>query len=358
MKRKHIHILIAVLSVLALLVAFLVIYSLIPPKKTSQGLVFELSADGKSYMVADMDNHWVRAVVVPAEHEGKPVTVIDAYAFQNCWRLESIDLPDTLEKVHAGAFKGCARLREILLPDTVDSIGARAFYGCTGLVSVSIPAGVELQIGAFEDCTNIKNITLPTGLLGAIPSEKLENVVLNGGEHIHELSFMGYKNLRSITIPASIEKIEHLAFNGCEKLEAVYIEDLAAWCEIEFAESDANPLRYAKNLYLNGTLVTDLVIPEGTSRIAPRAFDGCASIKSVILPASITELGDHAFRSTGITAIELGEGIESVGKYVFYNCKNLSNIYVVAPAVPDTWSSTWNEGTGAKLHLGKNQPTA
>ena len=358
MKRKHLSILIAVLSVLALLIVGAVIYSLVPPKKTGEGLVFELSADKQSYVVADMENHWARAVVVPAEHQGKPVTIIGAYAFQNCWRLESIDLPDTIEMIHSGAFKDCGRLREILLPDAVDSIGARAFYGCTGLNSISIPAGAQIQIEAFAGCTNIKNATLPTDALGAIPSEKLESVVLNGGDHIHERSFMGYKSLREVTIASSVKSIEHMAFNGCEKLEGVYIEDLAAWCAIEFAESDANPLRFAKALYLNGEKVTSLVIPEGVSRIAPRAFDGCTSIKSVALPTSLTEIGDHAFRGTGIAVIELGEDIESVGKYVFYNCKNLTDIYVAAPAVPNTWSATWKDGTTAKLHFGENQPTA
>lgn len=349
MKKSHLYILIAVIA-LALVVAGIVLYAVIPPKVTSEGLVFELSADKKSYVVTDMDNRWARAVAVPAEYNGKPVSIIGAYAFQNCRRLESIDLPDSIEKVHSGAFKDCVRLREIVLPEKVDTVGARAFYGCRALQSVTVPAGAELQIGAFEGCTNIKNATISADALAAIPSEKLESVVLNGGKHIHERSFMGYTALREITICASIEEIGHLAFNGCEKLERVNIEDLAAWCRIDFAESDANPLRYAKNLYLNGELITKLVIPEGVTEIKARAFDGATGIKLIELPASLSKIGDHAFRGTGIAAITVGEGVTEMGKYVFYNCASLKNIYVDLEEMPNTWSATWSEGVRATIH--------
>lgn len=352
MKKPNLYILIAAI-VLVLCTLGVVLYATLPPKETSNGLVFELNADKKSYAVVDMENRFARAVVVPREHDGKPVTLIDAYAFQNCHRMESISLPDTITAVNMGAFKDCTRLREIHLPDSVRPIGARAFSGCRALTVVTLPAGAELQIGAFEDCNNIKELTASADVIGAIPSEKLEKVVINGGYHIHERTFMGYKNLREITISKSIREIEHLAFNGCEKLERVNIEDLAAWCEISFAESDANPLRYAKNLYLNGTLITELVIPEGVERIAPRAFDGCTGIKLIELPASLTEIGDHAFRGTGIASITIGAGVTEMGKYVFYNCASLTNIYLAVTELPTTWSSYWADGARATVHYGE-----
>lgn len=350
MKKSHLYILLISLAAL-LLIGGIVAFAVLPPKETSSGLVFELSADGKSYVVADMENRFARAVVVPAEHEGKPVTIIGAYAFQNCTRIESIRLPDTIEMIHSGAFKDCKRLRAITLPEGCDSVGARAFFGCTGLLEVTLPVGVELQIGAFEGCRNIESVTAPADMLSAFPSERLARVVINGGDHIHENSFMGYTALREISIPKSIKRIENLAFNDCDSLEGVYIEDLAAFCAIEFGEADANPLRYAKKLYLNGELVTDLVIPEGVTAIAPRAFDGCTSIKSVVLPESLTEIGEGAFRATSIAKIEIGSGVEVVGKYAFYGCSALRDIYLGVSELPNTWSAFWSEGAPATIHF-------
>lgn len=349
-KKSHLYILLISLAFL-LLIGGIVAFAVLPPKPTSNGLVFELSDDGKSYIVADMDNHFTRAVIVPAEHEGKPVTIIGAYAFQNCVRLESIDLPDTIKMIHSGAFKDCARLRAITLPDACESVGARAFYGCTGLLEVTLPSDVELQIGAFEGCRNIKSVTASADAISAIPSERLERVTINGGDHIHESAFMGYSSLCEITIPKSIKRIGNLAFNGCDNLKAVYIEDIAAWCAVDFGEADANPLRYAKKLYLKGALATDIVIPEGVTRVAPRAFDGCKSIKSLTLPDSLTEIGEGAFRATAISKITIGSAVESVGKFAFYGCSSLRDIYVGVSEIPNTWSAFWCEGTPATVHF-------
>ena len=350
MKKKHILILAIILAAL-LVVGGIILYAVIPPKETSKGLVFELSSDGNSYVVADMENRYARAVVIPAEYEGKPVSAINAYAFQNCFRIESISVPDTVTVVGAGAFKDCSRLRSIILPSSVKSVGARAFYGCTGLLEVALPASVELQIGAFEGCNNIKSVTASADVISAFPYARLEKIVINGGDHIHESAFMGYTALREISLPASIKKIENLAFNGCENLEAVCIRDLAAWCAIDFGPSDANPLRYAKKLYLKNELVSDLVIPEGVLKISPRAFDGCRSITSITLPASLTEIGEGAFRATSIKTLSIGAGVSVIEKYAFYGCSSLRDIHIAMSEIPTTWSSSWCEGTPATVHF-------
>ena len=117
--------------------------------------------------------------------------------------------------------------------------------------------------------------------------------------------------------------------------------------------TQSNPLYYASALYVDGAPLTELVIPEGVERIAPRAFDGCSSIKSITLPASLQKIGDHAFRGTGIVTITLGANISEVGKYVFYSCSALTDIYLAHPAVPNTWSAHWAEGSRATVHFGE-----
>ena len=51
-----------------------------------------------------------------------------------------------------------------------------------------------------------------------------------------------------------------------------------------------------KNLYLNGTLITDLVIPDGVTSIGDGAFYGCSGLTSVTIPDSVTSIGDYAFK--------------------------------------------------------------
>ena len=86
----------------------------------------------------------------------------------------------------------------------------------------------------------------------------------------------------SVVIPDSVTSIGDHAFDGCSSLTSVYITDLEAWCNIKFSSNFlANPLCYANNLYLNGSLVKDLVIPDSVTSIGDHAFDGCSSLTSV-----------------------------------------------------------------------------
>lgn len=114
-------------------------------------------------------------------------------------------------------------------------------------------------------------------------------------------AFQDYTSMKSITIPSTIQFIEDDAFLGCDNLEAVYIKDIAAWCNIEFqsefSDAPSNPLAYAEKLYIKGNdlPITELTIPEGVTKINNYAFYGCKAIQKLQLPDSITTIGQGGF---------------------------------------------------------------
>jgi len=108
-------------------------------------------------------------------------------------------------------------------------------------------------------------------------------------------AFYKSSSLKAITIPESITSITGNAFWNCKSLTAVHISDLAAWCRIYIGGTDANPLFYAHNLYLNGELVTDLIIPDDITEIQAFAFNGCSSLQSITIHKGITYIGYSAF---------------------------------------------------------------
>lgn len=139
-------------------------------------------------------------------------------------------------------------------------------------------------------------------------------------------AFSDCTSLSSITLPESLTSIRDYAFYDCTSLTAVNISDIAAWCKIEFSSTDSNPLYHGKNLYLNGTLVTDLVIPEGITSIRNYAFPYCTS-RTITLPEGVTSIGDSAFFCCDMTSVTIPVEMMSIDSYAFGGCYDLETVY-------------------------------
>ena len=252
-------------------------------------------------------------VVIPSKIKGKAVTSIGNYAFSHCTGLTSITIPDSVTDIWNSAFDGCTGLTSITIPDSVGSIGGAVFSGCTGLTSVTIPGSVtSIGYSAFGYCTG----------------------------------------LTSITIPASVTWIGDDAFKYCENLNRVNITDIAAWCKISFKKSYdgsiSNPLYYAHNLYLNGELVENLVIPDGVTSISNHAFYGCKSLTSVTIPDSVTSISDYAFYDcTSLAKVTIPNSVTRIGDSAFKNCSSLASV-TIPDSVTGIGDSAFEGCTGLK----------
>lgn len=141
-------------------------------------------------------------------------------------------------------------------------------------------------------------------------------------------AFKGCSEITGVVIPNSVTYIGEGAFRDCDSLTGVYISDLASWCNISF-DNGSNPLNYAKNLYLNGELVTELVIPDSVTSIGIAAFSNCRSIVSVVIPNSVTTIGGSAFNwCNSITSIIIPDSVTSIGEFAFHNCTSLTSIVI------------------------------
>ena len=166
----------------------------------------------------------------------------------------------------------------------------------------------------------------------------------DGVEIVEGEAFSGCSLIRSLTIPPSVRAVQAGLVPWGMGLREIHISDIAAWCGIDFDQmglirgfevDSSNPLAQAHNLYLNGKLVTDLVIPDGVKNIGDMAFIGCDCLRSVSLPSSVTNIGWMAFANCReLEVVKISDGVKSIGDSAFANCTTLLEI-----KIPDSVTS-------------------
>ena len=75
--------------------------------------------------------------------------------------------------------------------------------------------------------------------------------------------------------------------------------------------------------------LTSLVIPDSVTNIGDYAFSGCRSLTDIVIPDSVTRIGDGAFRGCkSLTDIVIPNSVTSIGDNAFEYCFSLSNLVI------------------------------
>ena len=312
---------------------------------TSKGLEYSLDSNENSYTVTGIGVCADKNIVIPSEYNSKPVTSIDGYAFFNCNSIVSVTIPDSVTSIGYQAFCACRGLESVTIPDSVTSIGKSAFEGCTELMSITIPKNIKnIENNAFYGCRNLTtviwNATECTSV-GSFISPIFENCrrlstasIGNNVLTIPSGVFYNCTGLTNVTIGDNVTSIGNSAFYGCEELTNIYITDIEKWCKIVDIDNLMNYKTGDKKLlYLNGKLITDLIIPDGVTRVGVSAFAGCTELSSITISERVTFIHPYAFYGcTGLSKITVADNntkyyssdnclIETATKTLILGCK-------------------------------------
>lgn len=255
-------------------------------------------------------HHELTGVSIPGS-----VDTIGGGAFQNCSKLEHLEIGDGVKNIEHGAFEGCHALTAVTIPGSVDTIGGGAFQNCSGLTSVTISNGVKnIEHGAFEGCVGLTEVAIP-GTVETVGQGAFQNctglkeaTIEKGVKEIGAAAFQNCSNLTEVTIPDSVKSIGDNAFQNCAGLKKVEIADgvesigecAFRYCGNLTEVTIPGSVRTINKAAFAGSGVQCVIMREGVDTIRESAFQGCGRLKSVEIPASVKNIGSNVFLSCDI----------------------------------------------------------
>ena len=173
-----------------------------------------------------------------------------------------------------------------------------------------------------------------------------EIIVPEGIEVIGSYAFAGLKNLKKVTLPSTIKKIEVGAFYNCTKLSEVKgIENVQFFNQSSFANTALKSIKLdsaiaiADYAFSNGLLTTGTYYEDkdtgvsGYNRVFIAKED--RALTSVKLSANTQSIGAYAFTgNTNLKSVTLGAEKLKVGQYAFSECESLESISINATVIP------------------------
>lgn len=181
------------------------------------------------------------------------VKIIPSDAFYNCVSLNEINIPSATEEIKSRAFYNCRGLKRIVLPEALKTIGESAYEKCTSLIEVLNKSEIKLEQGEKNNgcvafyCLNVVKDS-PTGtfqnqqeyefyslegnnyLIGYVGESKHLELPQYFETHPYDIAPYAFyeKDIQSISIPKSVNKVGDYAFGGCVKLLSVVYEGTEA----------------------------------------------------------------------------------------------------------------------------------
>jgi hypothetical protein len=281
----------------------------------------ELSGRGDGVRITDYNGN-AKHLTIPATIEDLPVVEVIFSNSNPNPTVEQLFIPEGVKVVKTK--RGISRfpnLRAVSLPNTLEEIGFYAFYGCTNLKSVSIPSSVtEIGTSAFAG-TGLQSITIPSSVtkigLGAFEGSSLQSVKIPGPlETIGDKAFADCKSLTSVEISGNKLELEanKSPFEGCDSLKTVILNEGVTSIGI--------------GVFSDLKLLETVKLPDSLTYINNGAFSGCSSLRAVVIPKGVRTIRPDAFFESGLTEVTIHKTNELLTIYydAFSNCEDLVTV--------------------------------
>ncbi len=287
---------------------------------------------------------------------------IGAYFFKDISNLIVLHLPESGKQIKRNVFDGCTKLQEVIVPGSFTGIEKNAFSnsGIKKVVFKDSESSIFIDKTAFAN-TFISSLELYRDYGTSLSNyddyyifgnkRALKLLTIDGhSTEVKDYVFTNCNTLSSLIIGSKVKRIGSSNFANCASLEKAIFKDsetelelIGAWSTSYtqgfgfFGNSPIKELycgRIISNRYgtfMNLPYLTDLTISEHVTNIVRGQFKDDIGLKKVILPNSITYIGDNAFDGcTSLAELSMPSQLKTIDDEAFANCVCLKNIEIPA----------------------------
>ena len=259
----------------------------------------------------DPNGGYSGVVNIPAEVEGRngvmmKVVAIGDYAFNCCYELTSVSIPEGVRSIGAHAFQFSNRMTSVRIPASVTTIGTQAFQYC-GLLAVSIPANVtkigsECFVGNYDMAYIYSYIQEPFNVSSLMDSWNFETTILyvpvgTVDKYKARNGWKKFQNIRENKIFTAVNA-DGVSLN---------YEPVSNGTALMMVSGAVSGITYAGAVNIPAEVSYNGTTLKVTS-LSGDAFTNCDQLTSVTIPATVTSVGDIPFEGCGgLTTIKVAE---------------------------------------------------
>ena len=230
------------------------------------------------------------------------------------------------------AFWECVDLESVQLPSTLKSIGDKAFQYCTSLKEITIPASVEEMDHPFISCESLQGFHVAADN----PNYCDVNGVLMSKDQTKLYFYPLGRPDTSYTVPSTVQSIEYCSFSDSQMLKTVTIPGTVK-------KIDINAFMYSKQLQ-------QVSLSTGLERIGTFAFAFCPELKTMTIPGSVEFDyedwhdqnycgGSMFYECESLESVVFQEGVTSIPS-AFYGAEKLKTVSI--PSTVESMSTDFS----------------
>ncbi len=231
------------------------------------------------------------------------------YMFTNCTSLKTVNYMKDNEIVGNDG--------EVTFNTNIDFLGTYTFQN-SGVEAVNVPDSVKVlgtsataaatssSVYLFDGCTKLKKVVLPAGLT------KIGGYVFRGCEVLDTIqvrntdgSITGENG--KITLPKGFELLGNYAFMNCKKIGNIDLSTISVYANLGTSGS------YNSGLFYGCESLSEVKLNDNLEMLGSGMFNTCPSLKEITLPAKLKATGTFTFAHSGLTSIELPDGVAHLG---------------------------------------------